>query len=72
MSYIGLDVGSTGCKAAVIGKHGEKLSESYREYDKKVNAAEMDPSELWDKVKEVIGESVKLSGEKPEALADRA
>lgn len=69
MSYIGLDVGSTGCKAAVIGKHGEKLSESYREYDKKVNAAEMDPSELWDKVKEVIGESVKLSGEKPEALA---
>ena len=32
MSLIGLDVGTTGCKAIVVNLEGKVLGEAYREY----------------------------------------
>jgi xylulokinase len=32
MSYMGLDVGQTGCKAVVFGEKGDQLGSAYREY----------------------------------------
>jgi len=32
MSYLGLDVGTTGCKAVVFDDRGRQLSSAYREY----------------------------------------
>ena len=33
MNYMGIDVGSSGCKAVVFDEHGRELSSAYREYD---------------------------------------
>ena len=57
MSLLGVDVGTTGCKAAAFTPEGELLSFSYEEYDVKSPApgrAELDPAEVWDKVVRVI------------------
>ena len=32
MSYLGLDIGTTGCKAAVFDQEGRMLALAYREY----------------------------------------
>ncbi|UCB47508.1 MAG: hypothetical protein JSV25_07590, partial [Spirochaetota bacterium] len=32
MSYMGLDIGQTGCKAVVFDEKGNQLSLAYREY----------------------------------------
>ena len=59
MSLLGLDVGTTGCKAAVFSTDGRMLAFSYREYDirrPKPEWAEVDSAEVWSKVKETIRE----------------
>ena len=41
MSYIGLDVGTTGCKAVVFDARGRQLASASREY------ATLTPREGW-------------------------
>jgi xylulokinase len=61
MSLIGLDVGTTGCKAIVVNLEGKVLGEAYREYPltyPQPGWAELDPDEVFDKVQVVLKEAV--------------
>jgi len=68
MSLLGIDVGTTGCKAGVINSDGEFLALAYREYDivrPRPDWAEMDSRGVWQKVKEVITEVVQRTRHDP-------
>jgi len=57
VSLLGIDVGTTGCKAAVFRPDGELLSLAYQEYDVRSagpGRAELDPDEVWRKIIMVI------------------
>lgn len=57
MSLLGIDVGTTGCKAAAFTPEGRLLSLAYEEYDVKSASpgrAELDPPEVWAKIVKVI------------------
>ena len=41
MSYLGIDIGTTGCKAVVFDGEGHALSQAYREY------ATLSPQQGW-------------------------
>ncbi len=60
MSLLGLDVGTTGCKARVFSEDGRVLAGAYREYDvqrPQPGASELDAQDVWTKVQEVIREA---------------
>jgi xylulokinase len=68
MSVMGLDIGTSGCKAVLMSLDGKILRISHREYGFKVPRPgwlEMDPEMLWVKVKEVIAESTSCCTEDP-------
>jgi len=73
MSLLGIDVGTTGCKAAVFSEEGHLLASAYEEYDNlrpEPGWAELDVVEVWGKVKGVIREVVAGSASDPvQALA---
>jgi len=59
MSLVGLDIGTTGCKAVAFDKEGNILSQAYREYPlfhPKPGWTELDANLLWDKIKQVVFE----------------
>ena len=60
MSYMGLDIGTSGCKAVVFGENGEQLSLAYREYPVQrlhEGWAELDAERVVAACKEVIAEA---------------
>jgi xylulokinase len=68
MSLLGLDVGTTGCRAAVFSEEGRLLGFAYREYDVRrpqPGWAELDVAEVWQKVRQAIGEVVPRSAPDP-------
>ena len=59
MSYLGLDIGTGGCKAVVFNTQGKELASSMREYTvlhRHPDWAELNPDEVIDKCFEVIKE----------------
>ncbi len=57
MSLLGIDVGTTGCKAAAYAPDGELLAEAYREYDvqrPQPGWAELDAQDVWSQVCDCI------------------
>lgn len=59
MSLLGLDVGTTGCKAIVFDLEGNVLSSAYREYPllhPQSGWAELDANQVWTKIEESIQE----------------
>jgi xylulokinase len=59
LSYLGLDIGTGGCKAVVFNTQGKELGSSFREYPvlhPHPDWAELDPDEVIDKCFEVIRE----------------
>ncbi|MGC9349909.1 MAG: FGGY-family carbohydrate kinase, partial [Anaerolineae bacterium] len=61
MSLLGVDVGTTGCKAAIFSAEGDLLTAAYREYDVRAPQpgwAELDAAAVWQKVKQTIREAV--------------
>ena len=59
MSYLGLDIGTGGCKAVVFNREGKELASSFREYPvlhPHADWAELNPDEVIDKCFEVITE----------------
>ncbi len=59
MSYLGLDIGTGGCKAVVFDKEGNELASSFREYPvlhPYPGWAEINPDEVINKCFEVISE----------------
>jgi xylulokinase len=70
MSLLGIDVGTTGCKAAVFSREGHLLASAYEEYDvqrPEPGQAELDALEVWAKVKRTISEVV--SGSAPDPIS---
>ncbi|MGC8863883.1 MAG: FGGY-family carbohydrate kinase, partial [Armatimonadota bacterium] len=60
MSYIGLDVGTTGCKAVAFDSNGQQLSSAYREYpviSPQDGWAELDSAQVCRGCLEVIRET---------------
>lgn len=59
MSYLGLDIGTGGCKAVVFNSEGKELASAFREYPvlhPHPDWAELNPDEVIDKCFEVIAE----------------
>jgi len=59
MSLLGIDVGTTGCKAVAFNETGNILASAYREYpliSPQPGWLELDPLQVWSLVKEVIKE----------------
>ncbi len=57
MSLLGIDIGTSGCKAAVFSLDGRLLSLAYQEYDydhDQPGWAELDSQAVWNKIKETI------------------
>jgi len=72
MSSIGLDVGTTGCKATVINKFGEAVSYAYQNYDliiPKKGMAELNSDIVWESVKSVLQSVAKECSDEIEAMA---
>jgi xylulokinase len=71
MSYMGLDIGQTGCKAAVFDDQGGQLAVSYREYPTLVPRpgwAELDSDQVVQRCFEVIREAAGACGEEVRTL----
>jgi len=61
MSLLGIDVGTTGCKAVVFSGEGAILASAYSEYDvarPQPGQATLDSSEVWAKIKSTIARAV--------------
>jgi xylulokinase len=61
---MGIDIGTSGCKAIIFDKNGKQLASSHREYNvlfSKDGAAELDSEEVIDKCFEVIYECTHLT-----------
>lgn len=71
MSLIGLDIGTTGCKALAFDETGKRLAGAYREYARAGEGIhELDPEEVWRAVCEVLrGASAACAGDAPAALS---
>jgi xylulokinase len=69
MGLLGLDIGTSGCKATVIDYEGRVLGGAYREYSLSAPQAgwqELDPDTVWRSVKEIVAES--LAGYRGEGI----
>lgn len=65
MSLLGIDVGTTGCKAVAFADDGRILGGAYREYDIRIGKpgeAELLVSEIWTHVQDSIKDAVKHTG----------
>ena len=59
MAYIGLDIGTSSCKAAVYTEAGIRAAEasaSYRLHSLRQGMAELDPGEIWNCIQQVLAE----------------
>jgi len=68
MSYMGLDIGQTGCKAIIFNNLGNQLSHSYREYQTIIPEegwAELDSKEVSEACFEVMREAQASCSEDP-------
>jgi xylulokinase len=73
MSLLGIDIGTTGCKAIAYDLQGRQLALSYREYETvraKEGLAELNSIEVWEKVLTTIREVAQQTVHDPvEALS---
>ncbi|MCQ6560543.1 FGGY-family carbohydrate kinase [Paenibacillus mendelii] len=61
MSFIGLDIGTTGCKSSLFDQEGRILSSAYREYPleyPKPGHYELDPRRVWEAVRTILEETM--------------
>jgi xylulokinase len=68
VSLLGIDIGTSGCKAVVFSIEGIPLASAYEEYDVhrvKPGYAELDTLHVWEKVKIVIKRVAVLSKSDP-------
>ena len=72
MSLMGLDIGTTGTKATVFSPDGRIMASAYREYPllhPRPGWIELDPEDVWRKVKEAVSEASSSAADPVEALA---
>ena len=68
MSLLGIDVGTSGCKAAVFSQDGQLLSSAYEEYETQrpqPGWAELDTLQVWEKIQRTIHTAVTYPGSGP-------
>ena len=68
MSLIGLDIGTTGCKAIVFSSEGKILGQGAREYailTPHPNWAEQDAEQVWGLAWDALREAVATAGDDP-------
>ena len=68
MSLLGVDAGTTGCKAALFRDDGRELASAYEEYDflsPQPGQAELDSPAVWEAVKRVIRAVASRAGGDP-------
>jgi xylulokinase len=68
MSLLGIDVGTTGCKATVFSETGQPLSFAYEEYDiarPRPGWSELDPAGVWARVRAAIARTAREAGRDP-------
>ncbi|MGA2977215.1 MAG: FGGY family carbohydrate kinase [Spirochaetia bacterium] len=68
MSFLGLDVGTTGCKAVAVNSEGRVIAQSYHDYplvSPKPGWSELDSTRLWTSIKEVIAQTSRQAGSDP-------
>ena len=72
MSYLGIDIGTSGCKAVVFDADGQPLARAQRDYHVQFTAdggAELDPTEVIDKCFAVIAEAARqVSGDRVKGI----
>ncbi len=73
MSLLGIDIGTSGCKAVVFSETGRPLASAYDEYDFRRDGpgwAELDVEEVWARIRRTIAGAVKgAAGDPVKALA---
>jgi xylulokinase len=73
MSLLGLDIGSTGCKAVAFNAEGQVLASAYREYAEVYPAPgwiELRPEEMWEAILTVLQEvAAQVRHDPPQALS---
>jgi xylulokinase len=73
VSLIGLDIGTTGCKAILFDRAGRVVGQASREYPVQIPRpgwAEQDPEQVWQLAFDALGEAVcQARGHPPVALA---
>ena len=68
MTLLGVDIGTTGCKAAVVSIEGAQQATAYREYPlitPRPGWAQLDPDEVWQAVCSAIREATSASAAAP-------
>ncbi|HJZ42070.1 MAG TPA: FGGY-family carbohydrate kinase [Bacteroidales bacterium] len=68
MSLLGIDIGTTGCKAVAFSLHGIPLAGSYRDYEivsEKEGHAVLNSYDIWNKVLEIIKDVALQTSEDP-------
>ena len=64
MSFLGLDVGTTGCKGIALSDDGTVIASAYREYplhSPQPGWEELDPEAVWGHIREVIQETARAA-----------
>ena len=72
MTLLGVDIGTTGCKAAVVSAQGAPLATAYREYPlitPRPGWAQLDPDEVWGAARSAIREVTSADVAPPRAMA---
>lgn len=72
MAFVGLDIGTTGCKATVIDANGIVLSYAYQEYAPAIvdkGRAEICANTVWDSAKEVLRQAAIKTDAQIQAIA---
>ena len=68
MSLLGIDVGTSGCKALVFSEEGQLLAAAYEEYDYKhpqPGWAELDTLEVWESIQRTIRKAARGAAQDP-------
>jgi len=68
MSLLGIDVGTSGCKAAVFSEDGRLLASAYEEYDyqhPQPGWAELDTPQVWEQIKRTIRAAAQRAAHDP-------
>jgi xylulokinase len=71
MAFLGVDIGTGGCKATVCDEHGRLYGSAYEEYDiiRHQGRHELDSRKVWDSICRVIQQAVENSpGKRVEAI----
>ena len=72
MTLLGLDIGTTGCKAAAVSDRGVPLATAYREYPlltPRPGWAELDPDVVWEATRSAVREVTSAGVAPPRAMA---